>query len=419
MRRRLVMAGIVASGLAIAAAVALLELGGSDSSPRPAAPVSTPGLGQAPDGRQEPPWGFVANWQDFCYRPLPNPPHYAVEPPSEGRPCESGSTRFSTGQQIGLTVRAGATTDRIGVLWDAVEPRPPVTRGGRRVHLYDWAAAVGPYRAMLAAGVRPVVLAFGAPEWARQKGWRRPGACPAGYDKPCSYPPSRRHLSDWRAFIQALVRRLPQMLALEIWNEPNLPRFFAPKPSPPLYSRLLRAADQAVSASGVSLPLVTGGLAAGASPADGAIPAARFLARLYQLGGKASFDGIGTHPYPQRRPWVASMTANLDRLRRVRDRSDDPGTPLWITEVGIGGTSMQRPQASVSLARQGPILARMYHSTQRRDVRAFLIYALRDSPTEGPKFESFGVVHGDLRPKPAYCYLATRLGGVSACGSEP
>ena len=113
------------------------------------------------------------------------------------------------------------------------------------------------------------------------------------------------------------------------------------------------------------------------------------------------------------------MTASLDRLRRVRDRFRDRATPLWITEVGIGGTSARRREGSVGLARQGPILARMYRSTQRSDVRAFIIYALRDWPTEGPKFEPFGVVRADLRPKPAYCYLASHLGGTRPCGGAP
>ncbi len=201
------------------------------------------------------------------------------------------------------------------------------------------------------------------------------------------------------------------MLALEVWNEPNLPRFFAPRPSPPLYSRLLGAANRAARLSGVPVTLVTGGLTTGVSRAAGGIPAPRFLTRIYQLTGKASFDGIGSHPYPQGRPWVGSMTASLDQLRRVRDRFRDGATPLWITEVGIGGTSARRREGSVGLARQGPILARMYRSTQRSDVRAFIIYALRDWPTEGPKFEPFGVVGADLRPKPAYCYLASHLGG--------
>jgi hypothetical protein len=110
------------------------------------------------------------------------------------------------------------------------------------------------------------------------------------------------------------------------------------------------------------------------------------------------------------------MSAQLDRLRRVRDRFDDRRASLWITEVGVGGAPGPRRVASVGLGRQGPVLVRMYRASQRSDVEAFVIYALRDSPAEGPKFEPFGVVGGDLRPKPAYCHLASRLGGVRACG---
>ena len=216
---------------------------------------------------------------------------------------------------------------------------------------------------MLAAGIRPVVLAYGAPTWARQVGWERPGSCRAAHGELCSYPPSRRHLSDWRAFIEAVTRQFPRMVALEVWNEPNLPRFFAPAPSPALYSLLLRAADRAARAAGATMPVLSGGLAAGTAEGGG-IPAPRFLAGVYRAAGRASFDGIGTHPYPQGPPWVERMSANLDRLRRVRDRFHDRSTPLWITEVGVGGTSGRRPRGSVGLARQGPILVRMYRSTQ-------------------------------------------------------
>jgi polysaccharide biosynthesis protein PslG len=411
-RRRLAIAGGLAVALGIAAVALLLGLGqGSRSSDGPASSTPKP--------RQEPPWGFAGPWQDYCYRPLRSPPRYAVDIVLKGERCRSGSTRFTTAQQIDLTARAGATIDRLGVFWSAVEPTPPVTRGGRRVHAYSWAPLVRVYKAMLSAGIRPVVLASGTPRWARQGGWKRPGACRAPHGKPCSYPPSRRHLSDWRAFIAALLRRFPQMLALEVWNEPNLARFFAPHPSPALYSRLLRAADRAAHVSRVRAPVVTGGVTSSASRARGGIRAARFLSSIYELAGKASFDGIGTHPYPQGPPWAGSMSANLDRLRRVRDRFHDQATPLWITEVGVGGTSARHREGSVGLAGQGPILARMYRGTQNSDVRAFMIYTLRDSPTEGPKFEPFGVVRANLKPKPAYCYLARHLGGMSACGSQP
>jgi polysaccharide biosynthesis protein PslG len=408
-----------ALALVIAAAVALLLVLDASRSSQPQ-PSSTPEGGQAqiPRSPQAPPWGFVGNWQDYCYRTLSRPPGYAAEPVMKGERCPGGSARFGAVQQIELTARAGATIARLGLFWGAVEPKPPVTRGGRRIHVYNWEPVMRAYRAMLSAGIQPVVLATGTPEWARQRGWKRPGACRARHGKDCSYPPSRPHLSDWRAFIQALTRRLPQMLALEVWNEPNLPRFFAPRPSPARYSRLLGAADQAARLSGNPVTIVTGGLTASASQVRRGIAAPRFLARIYQLTGKAPFDGIGAHPYPEGRPWVESMAANLDQLRRVRDRFGDRATPLWITEVGVGGTSAGPGEASVGLARQGPVLARMYRSAQRSDVRALIFYALRDSPVEGPKFEPFGVVRADLRPKPAYCYLASHLGGVRACGGD-
>jgi hypothetical protein len=376
-------------------------------------------IARAPESRPPPPWGFVGGWQDYCYRSLPEPPYrYASKPVFGSDRCPNGSARFTTAEQIGLTARIGATIDRLGVFWSAVEPNPPVRRGGRRVHTYRWGRVMRIYRAMLSAGISPVVLALGTPEWARQPGWNRPGVCRARHGKACSYPPRRRHLVDWRAFIQALIRRLPRMLALEVWNEPNLPRFFAPQPSPALYSRLLRAVDNAVGRSGDPVTVLTGGLTTGASRAQGGIPAARFLTRVYQLGEGSWFDGIGAHPYPQRAPWVRTMTANLDQLRSVRDRFGDRATPLWITEVGIGGTSARGRAASVALDRQGPILAGMYRSTQGSDLAGFLFYTLRDSPTEGPKFEPFGVVRANLRPKPAYCHLGSELGGVDPCGGD-
>ena len=67
----------------------------------------------------------------------------------------------------------------------------------------------------------------------------------------------------------------------------------------------------------------------------------------------------------------------------------------------------------------------------RRSLAAVLVFLLgflalagiftafvRPLAVEGPKFEPFGVVRANLRAKPAYCYLAHHLGGMSACGSE-
>jgi hypothetical protein len=403
-----VIAGLAAAGLAIAGAVALLIAG---RGPRTVTVTTAP----PPQRVQSPPWGFTGGWGDYCYRGLAGPEGYSANVVTPTQPCPDGTTRFGTAQQIDLTSRAGASVDRLAVSWEAVERRPPVDVSGSLVHRFNWALVTRAYDAMLSADIRPIVLAYGTPAWARRAGWDRPGTCHVPYGEACSYPPSRRHIADWRAFIAALMRRFPRMVALEVWNEPNIPRFFAPAPSPALYSQLLEAAHEAARASGVPAPVLTGGLATGTSGTGSAILASRFLSSVYRRAGKASFDGIGSHPYPQRPPWVAQMTANLDKLRRVRDRFGDRATPLWLTEVGVGGAPAPRLKGSVDPARQGPVLVRMYRSTANTDVRAFLVYAFRETKTEGPQFEPYGVMHANLQPKLAYCYLASRLGGVRVC----
>ena len=89
------------------------------------------------------------------------------------------------------------------------------------------------------------------------------------------------------------------MVALEVWNEPNLPRFFAPGP---VAGALLPPAQQR---QGGPLrrrpaPIITGGLAAGTAATGGGDPGAP-LPEPASTGspGKASFDGIGAHPYPK------------------------------------------------------------------------------------------------------------------------
>ena len=292
--RRLVIAGLVAAALAIAGGVALLVAGGGSHT---VTITSAP----PPQRLQNPPWGFTGGWGDYCYRPLAGPAGYSAHLVIPSQPCPDGITRFGTAQQIELTSRAGASVDRLAVSWGAVERRPPAQVNGPSVHRFNWTVVSRAYDAMLSAGIRPIVLAYGAPEWARQNGWDRPGTCRAAYGESCAYPPEPRHIADWRAFIAALVRRFPRMVALEIWNEPNIPRFFAPTPSPALYSRLLAAAHEAARRErrpGAGPHRWAGG--GHVRDRSGDPGGTEFLSGVYRQAGKASFDGIASHPYPQR-----------------------------------------------------------------------------------------------------------------------
>jgi hypothetical protein len=403
---------LVAAAVGVTLAVVLLP-GGSPAPPAPAPPgVSVPSRNPT----SSPPWGFTGGgWVDLCYRPIDVPPGYSQQQVPVSQPCAAGATRFTGLRQIALTAQAGADTDRLGLTWGSVQPRPPgqpVAPGGAR---FNWEPLVTRYRAMLQDGIRPIVVAWGAPPWARPRGWARPGACSGPGGAGCAFPPAPSHLAEWRTYLRGLMVHLPDMLALEIWNEPNSARFFAPHPSPALYARLLKAADQAAREVGFDRPIITGGLAPERPRHAGKVPPAEFLTRVYELAGRKAFDGIGSHPYPAGPPWVANMSANLDQLRAVARRFHDAGKPLWITEVGLGGTASGAGLFSAPLDRQGPILASMYRSVQGGDVRAFLIYNLYDSIGGGNRFGPYGVLTQALRPKPAYCYLAQHLGGTPAC----
>jgi len=326
---------------------------------------------------------------------------------SDAQPCRPGSRRITGLTQISLTARAGADVDRLEAIWSTIEPLPPAEAAARGAPRFNWAPLVHRYRAMLHDGIRPIVVAYGAPEWARIPGWDRPGMC-AG--SACPFPPAPRSIPEWRAFVRGLMVHLPEMSALEVWNEPNYARFFAPHAEPALYARMLEGADQAGREAGFRRPILTGGPSP-VPPAGGKMPPVQFLSRVYDIAGRRAFDGIGAHPYPVGPPWTARMTANLDQLRAVSERFDDGSTPLWITEVGIGGSRRAAGHFDVPLNRQGPVLARMYRATQRMDVRSFLVYTLYDSGVPTSRFATYGVLTPSLRPKPAYCYLAQRIGG--------
>jgi polysaccharide biosynthesis protein PslG len=396
----------LAVGGGIALAVALQ--GGGQPGPGTTTPISKIGA-PSHNPPQSPPWGFTGGgWLDICYGPVATPGLSRAPRVPDGRSCRPGSTRLTGATQIALTARAGADTDRIEALWSSIEPLPPSEAAARGVPRFNWAPVVSRYRTMVADGIRPIVVAFGAPPWARAPGWDRPAGCSG-----CSYPPAPRHIAEWRAFVRGLMAHLPGMGALEVWNEPNYASFFAPRANPGLYARLLRAADDAARQAHFHRPILTGGLSPGSS-AGGKMPEGKFLSRVYELAGKRSFDGIGAHPYPSRSPWAADMTAKLQRLRRVSEHFGDGAKPLWITEVGIGGGG-GGGHFNVPLERQGPVLARMYRAAQGMNIRSFLIYTLSDTGASASRFATYGVLTPALRPKPAYCYLAQRVGQTRAC----
>ena len=293
-------------------------------------------------------------------------------------------------QDAELSARARAGVSRITIDWRWIEPER-----GR----YDWRPYDALISALRARGIRPLLAIVFAPHWA----WA-PGIECNQYKEGCTYPPGLAHDADWRAFVASVLRRYPDAVAVEVWNEPNLAGFWRPRPDAARYAHLLRQAARAVRSVAPSVPVLLGGLAP-VEPSSGAgVAPAVFLTAIYAHGGRGWFDGIGLHLYP----CSSSTTALTSSMNWVRGPHGLPDSvPLWITELGVS-TSGSPPCGGRSESEQAEILGSTYAQLRAmRDVRAVIVHTLIDRPgAVGDRESGFGVFRRDFSPRPAACVFA-------------
>jgi hypothetical protein len=159
---------------------------------------------------------------------------------------------------------------------------------------------------------------------------------------PETYPP--RHAGEFASFASVCAQRygpggtfwrthpgIPYypVRAWEVWNEPNLPLYWAPKPNPAAYVRLLRATSTAIKRIDRRAVIVLAGM-----PFFSAAPESRFLTQLYRDGAGGSFNVLGLHAYS------VTVTGALQRLqtaRSVMNRFGDRRKAIWLTEWGWAG----------------------------------------------------------------------------------
>jgi Beta-galactosidase len=117
----------------------------------------------------------------------------------------------------------------------------------------------------------------------------------------------------------------------QIWNEQAADFFWATRPWPPSYVRLLRAAYRAVHGADRGATVVLGSLA-GLTRSD---PWDQ-LRQLYRAGAKGFFDAVSLHFFSAA-PSVkltASQTLRIARLiRREMRRARDRRKKVWFTEL--------------------------------------------------------------------------------------
>ena len=107
----------------------------------------------------------------------------------------------------------------------------------------------------------------------------------------------------------------------QIWNEPNLTRYWNIAPWAPSYVALLKRAHRALKAVDPGSKTVMAGL-----PNE----SWKAVKALYDAGARGSFDVVALHPY-------TGIPKNVIRIvkivRREMARRQDSKVPVWITEL--------------------------------------------------------------------------------------
>jgi hypothetical protein len=295
-----------------------------------------------------------------------------------------------------LAAGAGARVERVTLDWRQIEPAP-----GR----FAWRPNDALHAALRRHGIRPLPVLLFAPNWT----WVGGSNC--GSRAPwCAYPPAPEHDGDWARFAAAAARRYRDAAAIEVWNEPNLHAFWGPAPDPVRYARLLQIAQRSVRALSPSVPVLVGGLGTGA-PGAGDVAADQFLKDAQAAAGSAAFDGVGVHLYPGR-GGAAAVPALLDPIRRVTRK------PIWVTEVGISSAGPPWLRSTLEQAQAAGLVSLLRDLARTSGIAAIVFHTLIDRPGPPGDLEAgYGVMRGDLTPKPAYCRLAAALrGGVPTRG---
>jgi hypothetical protein len=307
---------------------------------------------------------------------------------------------FDNGDVQGLQ-SAHVHTIRYLFSWESVQPKAK--------NKFNWGTQDKFIGRLANKGVRVLPAIWGNPNWV------------AGYT---AHPPLDRpqDVTAWQAFLKAIVARygpggnywkgpfksryptataLP-MQAYQIWNEPNLKKYFTPYPAPKVYGRLLKAAHDAIKSKQPTAQIVFGGM-----PGYGDVNAWDYLNQFYNQVAQAKtlFDVAALHPYG---PNVDKVKTEISKFRGVMTSHADGASPLWLTEIGWGSAPPDKFGINKGLQGQSTTLKAAYNmflaNRNGWNLQRVFWYHWRDPHTSHANCSfcaSAGLLKSNRDPKPA------------------
>jgi len=200
------------------------------------------------------------------------------------------------------------------------------------------------------------------------------------------------------AVARAFAKRFAGMnISYEIWNEPNLDRYWPTASGPRGYAALCKAAAAALHEGDSVAKVSIGGLAG--FDYD-------FLTAILANGVAEGADAIGVHPY--RREGGEGVGYDLLRFRTFVSNQATPTPVIWSTEWGYSSTWEGNGHGASERTRQAQLVARATLSAWAVGLPLIVIYNLRDDGTDAMNIEdNFGLIQNDYAEKPALVAVRT------------
>jgi hypothetical protein len=202
----------------------------------------------------------------------------------------------------------------------------------------------------------------------------------------------------------------------QIWNEPDIPSFWPPRPFFASYVALLRAAHAAIKSADPGAQVVLAGMPNYSW---------QYLSGIYKVhGARGAFDVVAVHPYTAQPQGVITI---LSLVRGVMNSAGDTQKPILATELswassnGRQGWETNRAGQATRLASLLPLLA---SNRDRLHLLGFDYYTWVSAETPGspwPQFSGlFRFSNDQVVAKPAFFafrHAALALEGCSVKAS--
>jgi polysaccharide biosynthesis protein PslG len=271
---------------------------------------------------------------------------------------------------------------------------------------FDWSDLDTKVAAASAQGLQVLGILDYSPQWNAHPG------CIVGSPNQCA----PADLTAFANYAAAAAAHFPQVTYWEIWNEPNLSKFWSPSPRSTDYVIMLNGAYAAIKAVAPNDVVIAGALSQASDIAGVQIAPTTFVTSMYANG--AQFDILSLHPYTYPFSPDTANSGNgwpdVATIRATMVANGDAAKKIWITELGAptcgpGNASAVDAQPFTRNDYMTEAAQRTILSEVIRDIKfvayigAFFVYEIRDdnSNDHSTRENCFGIFHSDNRPKPA------------------